>query len=165
MSTFVAVGNDKKPFNRLLHAVGEIASRLPQPVIVQHGHTPFADERCRCVEFMGMEEFDRRIREAEIVILHAGAGSIMRAIQAGKVPVVVPRRRGEHVNDHQLELASQLETTGRVIVISDTDQLWAGVEEASDRQSRAVRGTSEPGASLIAAVADVLEGYAEKFRR
>ncbi len=166
MSTFVTVGNDKKPFTRLLQAVTELAPRLPAPVIVQHGHTPFADARCQPFAFLGMDEFERQLREASLLITHAGAGSILGAIQARKVPIVVPRRAGmhEHVNDHQIELAAQLETTGRIVVVQDVAMLAQAVDAAMEKQARLNTDKTDAGAALIAAVAGVLQNYAKEIR-
>lgn len=136
MSTFVSVGNAKQPFQRLLDAVAQMTDALPKPVLVQHGYTPFTSTRCEAVAFLGMEEFEASVREAELVILHAGAGSIIHALQAGKIPVIVPRlaEYGEHVNNHQLELARALAATGQVIVTLNPDELLNGVSEALNRQ-------------------------------
>lgn len=132
MSTFVSVGNAKQPFRRLLDAVARLAPRLPQPVVVQHGHTPFACEHCQAVTFLGMGEFARRVAEAELLILHAGAGSVIHAIEAAKRPVVMPRRAdlGEHVNNHQLEFARVLGETGRVVVVETPERLEAAIAGA-----------------------------------
>ncbi len=132
MSTFVSVGNARHPFRRLLDAVARLAPRLPQPVIVQHGHTPFAAAGCQAVAFLGMADFARRVSEAELLILHAGAGSVIHAIEAGKRPVVMPRRAdlGEHVNNHQLEFARVLGETGRVVVAETPERLEAAIAEA-----------------------------------
>jgi UDP-N-acetylglucosamine--N-acetylmuramyl-(pentapeptide) pyrophosphoryl-undecaprenol N-acetylglucosamine transferase len=42
------------------------------------------------------------------VVAHAGTGSLVGALEAGKLPVLVPRRaaRGEHVDDHQEQIAA-----------------------------------------------------------
>lgn len=164
MSSFVTVGNNKKPFTRLLQAVAEMAQRLPQPVVVQHGHTPFSSSLCTCIPFMGMDQFQDAIRNSELVIMHAGAGSILRAIEARKVPVIVPRlyASGEHVNDHQLELARELETTGKIVVAKDVADLPEIVQEALRRQAQlasGASGTGQPGAGLIGALTELLAGY------
>ena len=52
--TFVSVGNAKHPFHRLLKGVAVIASKLPQPVVVQHGHTPFESPLCKAKAFMNI---------------------------------------------------------------------------------------------------------------
>ncbi len=53
------------------------------------------------------EEMARRIAAADVVITHAGVGSILNCLELGKVPVVVVRRQehGEHVDDHQQGIA------------------------------------------------------------
>lgn len=55
-------------------------------------------------------ELDAAMREADLVVAHAGIGSSLAAIEAGHAPVLVPRRaeRGEHVDDHQLQIAGEL---------------------------------------------------------
>lgn len=58
-------------------------------------------------EVLSDEEFRTRIAEVDVVVSHAGVGSFVRCLEAGKVPVLVPRRvaRGEHVDDHQEQIA------------------------------------------------------------
>ena len=75
MTTFVSVGNAHQPFTRLIDAVISIAHTLPQPVVVQHGHSPFDNVECRGVVFLDMWAFEFAVREAEVLVLHAGAGS------------------------------------------------------------------------------------------
>ena len=137
MSTFVSVGNATQPFTRLLDAVCAASSRLPQPVLVQHGAAAgFRCESCETVPFLDMEAYGRQMAQASLLILHAGAGSVIHAIRARKVPVVMPRRSGlgEHVDDHQLEFARELGRLGRIVVCEDAGHLDAAVAEALARQ-------------------------------
>jgi UDP-N-acetylglucosamine--N-acetylmuramyl-(pentapeptide) pyrophosphoryl-undecaprenol N-acetylglucosamine transferase len=50
------------------------------------------------------------MREADVVVAHAGVGAALAALEVGKVPVLVPRRlaHGEHVDDHQTQIAGEL---------------------------------------------------------
>lgn len=148
MSTFVSVGNATQPFTRLLEAVCALAPQLPQPVFVQFGIAqPFACPACTGVGFLAMGEFAQRVSEAELLILHAGAGSVIHAIHAGKVPVVMPRlaKYGEHVDDHQLEFAHELEKTGKVLVAHDAATLAQAAAAALQRQRmRDTVGPAEP---------------------
>ena len=45
-----------------------------------------------------------------MVVAHAGVGAALAALEVGKCPVLVPRRhaRGEHVDDHQIQIATEL---------------------------------------------------------
>lgn len=148
MSTFVSVGNATQPFARLLDAVCKLAPQLPQPVFVQYGAAhSFSCAACAGVAFLEMGEFEKRVIEAELLILHAGAGSVIHAIKAGKVPVIMPRRAslGEHVDDHQHEFARELEKIGKVFVAHDAATLAQAVVVALQNQKiRYFVGHAEP---------------------
>jgi UDP-N-acetylglucosamine transferase subunit ALG13 len=125
-------------------------------VFVQHGSTPFDAAGFEARAFLGMAEFEERVASAGLLILHAGAGSVIHAVRAGKVPVVVPRRKesGEHVDDHQLEFARALAETGRVVLAEEVSALPAAVAEALRRQG----GGGEPPApsALVGMVGELL---------
>lgn len=170
MTTFVSVGNAKQPFTRLLDAVSQIAPRLPQPVIVQHGYTQFSDSRCEMVPFIRMEEFREKIELAELLILHAGAGSIIHAIRAGKIPVVVPRQieYGEHVNNHQVEFATELSRTGKILLVTGIENLEVRVHDALCNQKiltqkRNMRSNHEELPNLAKLVQTVLIEYKKEY--
>ena len=142
-----------------------MVARLPQPVLVQHGYTPFDDPVCTCVPFLSMEAFVRHVHDAELLIMHAGAGSVVHAVGAGKIPVIMPRRTayGEHVNDHQVEFAQALAAAGKVVVVENPDDLERGVEEAMARQrqfSNRDGGHQDPLPPLVGMVDRVLSDYA-----
>jgi UDP-N-acetylglucosamine transferase subunit ALG13 len=153
LSTLVSVGNAYQPFTRLIHAVTSIAYALPRPVVVQHGHTPFESLECRGIAFLDMLAFESAISEAEVLILHAGAGSVIHALQAGKAPVIMARRAefGEHVDDHQVEFARELALTGRVAVVEHGAQLWAAIERARALPANVAR-LEPPVVKMVAAI-------------
>ncbi|MCK9418611.1 MAG: multidrug MFS transporter [Nitrospirae bacterium] len=165
MTTFVSVGNATQPFDRLIEAVLRIASRLPQPVIVQHGNTLLQCTGCISRPFMEMTEFSQHVEKAELLILHAGAGSVIQAIQAGKVPVVMPRRAkyGEHVDDHQLEFARALAEMGKVVVAEEPEDLIIAIEEARKRQGMAHALNKRP--PLVDLIDETLREYAKTFEK
>ncbi len=78
-----------------------------------------------------------------MVITHAGVGSILVTLMNGKRPIVVPRlaRFGEHVDDHQLELARRLSEIGVVTLIEDPDELASALqaEETAHPEPSAVK--------------------------
>lgn len=63
---------------------------------------------------MSSAEFDGAAKDADLVITHAGVGTILKLLDMGIYPVVVPRRRehGEHVDDHQLQISAVVENKG-----------------------------------------------------
>ena len=138
MSTFVSVGNATQPFLRLLNAVCEIADDLPQPVVLQYGTANgYACAKCTGVAFMDMHEFEQHVADAELLIMHAGAGSVIHAVRSGKIPVIMPRHAdlNEHVDNHQIEFSRQLEDTNKALVVNDSAKLLGVCNLSLSRRS------------------------------
>jgi len=129
---FVTVGTHQQPFERL---IGALASLDCASLVVQYGYAEAPEGVAHATAFMTFPEMLRHFDEAEAVITHAGVGSILCATNAGHVPIVVPRlkRFGEHVDDHQVELAQALGRAGRVIVAWRAADLVPAIEEARRR--------------------------------
>ncbi len=143
---FVTVGTGLEPMMRLLVAVDRLAGEgvLGEP-LVQAGHYPdFRPRHCRAVRFLPLEQMQERIAEAELIICHAGAGTAILVLGAGKVPVMMPRRKryGEVIDDHQLELTRALGQAGRVVPAYEADELGEAIAQA--RQHSATRPAAEP---------------------
>ena len=164
MSTFVSVGNATQPFDRLLRAVCAIVAELPLPVIIQTGSADCVCAGAVARKFVAMDEFERLIVDASLVVMHAGAGSIIHAVRAGKMPVVMPRRAkyGEHIDDHQLEFARQLARAGLVTLAEEPEDLSAAVFAALERQRS---GQALPrSATMLQLVNETLRSYASGGR-
>lgn len=132
----VAVGSSQIPFDRLLQAVDGLTPG--ERLVVQHGPSPIRPAGARCVPFVPMDELAQLMRDARIVVTHAGVGSILLALSNGKRPIVVPRRRafGETVDDHQVDCARRFARGGLVTLVDDPAGLAialaaAGVDEVA----------------------------------
>jgi UDP-N-acetylglucosamine transferase subunit ALG13 len=66
---------------------------------------------------VGARELEQAMREADLVVSHAGTGSALAALEAGRCPLLVPRSSalGEHVDDHQVQVADELAGRGLAI--------------------------------------------------
>lgn len=155
--TFVSVGNAHQAFTRLISVVSAARDSLPQPIMVQHGHTPCDSHALNPVAFLHPAEYEKQVLDADVVITHAGAGSILCAIKARKVPIVMARlkRYGEVVDDHQLDFSRALAAEGRVVLIHDRAELEQAAKEALRRQSAMPVLSSPP--RLVGLVGGVLE--------
>jgi beta-1,4-N-acetylglucosaminyltransferase len=164
MATFVSVGNARQPFARLTGAMSGLAATLPAPVVVQHGHTPFACSACEGRAFVEMDEFAGFMARARLVILHAGAGSIMQALDAGKLPVVMPRRLayGEHIDNHQVELAQAFAARGLIELAMEPADLEAAIWRVLARQGQPARQWDD---RLSRVLAGELETHARQSGR
>lgn len=68
----------------------------------------------------------KNVEEARIVITHGGPASFIMPLQIGKTPIVVPRQHkfDEHVNNHQVEFARNVEKRmGTIIDVEDVETL------------------------------------------
>jgi UDP-N-acetylglucosamine transferase subunit ALG13 len=85
-------------------------------IVIQHGHDAAPPGVRHAAPFMPFGEMEEYFGTADLVVTHAGVGSILCARRAGHRPIVVPRYRelGEHVDDHQVELTRALSELGEV---------------------------------------------------
>jgi UDP-N-acetylglucosamine--N-acetylmuramyl-(pentapeptide) pyrophosphoryl-undecaprenol N-acetylglucosamine transferase len=93
------------------------------------------------------EELADEVRQADVVVAHAGIGSVLSALQIGKCPVLVPRdhRHGEHVDEHQSLIGVQMQRTGLAIVRTVEELSLADLEAAAARR---VTSAAAPPARL-----------------
>lgn len=82
------------------------------------------------------------MRDADVVIAHAGTGIALTALECGKLPVLIPRRPefNEHVDDHQLQIAADLAQRGLGVVrevedLSSPDLDYAAAHHVIDQES------------------------------
>jgi len=147
---FVTVGNARQPFRRLIDAMvklHESSALHGEELIIQHGHTPMNPLReISATPFMANIDFEETLRRADVVVCHGGCGTLLMCARNRRVPVVVPRskRYHEHVNDHQNELAIELERQGKVILCDDLDRLFESIQK-----SRSAVWPVEAGASQL----------------
>ena len=122
---FVTVGTHTDGFSRLVQAMDAIAEQGNEEVVMQIGATSYEPRAARWFRFVSQQEIDELCREARVIVSHAGAGSIISALQYGKPLIVMPRlhRYGEHMDDHQTELATALARTGSILVAYETKDL------------------------------------------
>jgi len=107
---FVTVGT-QLPFDRLVKAVDEWAGANPgREVFAQIGPSELQPIHIASVPFLTPDAADRQFRAAELVIAHAGMGSVITALKYHKPILILPRvaALGEHRNEHQLATARWL---------------------------------------------------------
>jgi UDP-N-acetylglucosamine transferase subunit ALG13 len=165
---FVAVGT-QLPFDRMVRTIDDWAGSHGQSdVFGQIGPSTYKPRHMEWREFIAAPEFRRRVAEAEVVIAHAGMGSIITALELGKPILVMPRRAalGEHRNDHQVATARQFLAQGRIQVAFDEQELLRRLNTLHDLKSSPVNGlgtTASP--RLIAALRSVIHaGESDRSR-
>ncbi len=117
---FLTVGTERWPFDRLISIIDSAIKKkeINGDVFGQIGRATAAPHLFKYDRMLAFDKFMEMINRAEIVISHAGVGSTILCLRAGKIPILFPRRAsfGEHLNDHQADLARKMEESGRVLV-------------------------------------------------
>jgi len=147
---FATVGSCHLPFERMMRALAVLPA---DELIVQHGPAE-PPPAARAVRFLPFDEIVALIDQAEMVISHAGVGSIVCSTRAGHTPIVFPRlsRFGEMVDDHQVELTGALEQRGTVRVAWGAEDLLAATRSLPARGSAVAADTVRLNASVRAAI-------------
>jgi UDP-N-acetylglucosamine--N-acetylmuramyl-(pentapeptide) pyrophosphoryl-undecaprenol N-acetylglucosamine transferase len=110
-------GNGDFGFRRLvLSAVRALP--VDAHVLWQTGSTDVSGLDIHAVPSVSSATLAAELAAADVVIGHAGTGTALAALSAGKVPVLAPRSiaHGEHIDAHQDDLAAFLAERGLAIV-------------------------------------------------
>lgn len=123
----VALGTQDKQFTRLLDMIEEQIKKgnIKDKVIVQAGHTKFTSDKMQIFDLISIDEFEKLVLECDVLITHAGVGTILNGIRNGKKVIVVPRLKkyNEHVNDHQIQITNGFYELGYILKVDETNSL------------------------------------------
>ena len=160
---FITVGT-QLAFDRMVTAVDRWAAGHPGlqvfaqvgPAREQPQHIPHAD-------FLTPARANSLMREATLIVAHAGMGTVLTALELRKPIIIMPRKAslGEHRNEHQMASARWLQGRPGIHVAWDE----AGLVDLLDRRETLPGGDAfSPVASgplvdrLRAVVQDTLQG-------
>lgn len=107
-SLFVTLGTiEGYAFDALIDAVRSTGLADERTVWQLGCTTPGGALPGRYFSQVSASDFDRYATEADVVISHAGVGSLLRLLDLGVSPILAIRRksRDEHVDDHQAQIA------------------------------------------------------------
>jgi UDP-N-acetylglucosamine transferase subunit ALG13 len=132
--TLVLLGTQNNDFHRLLQEVENNIENgnIKDKVIVQAGFTKYNSDKMEIFTMVSKDELDKLVEKSDLIITHAGVGSIEMSLEKGKKVIAVPRKKeyGEHVNDHQIEIEREFDSKGWIIGIDDVGKLGSALEEA-----------------------------------
>ena len=119
----VTLGTQDKPFIRLLDAVQKQIDNgnIKDEVYVQAGCTKYESKDLHIFDLISIDEFEKLMTKADLIITHSGAGNIVGALKKGKKIIVAPRlsKYKEHINDHQKQITDSFSKDGYVLALND----------------------------------------------
>lgn len=131
----VTLGTQDKSFARLLKAIDKCISDkiITEEVVVQAGYTAgyYSSDNMKIFDYISPKEIQELTKKSNFIISHAGAGSILTALENDKKIIVVPRlsKYGEHNNDHQKEIAESFSKEGYIYYLKDLKKLNIALKE------------------------------------
>lgn len=135
---FVPLGTQKFPFNRLIEALNGLVEKglyKPEEIVMQSSIYD-VDPIFPHYELIPSEQFELLIDKANLVITHSGVNSIISCMKRKMPLIIVPRMKkyGEHVDDHQMEIAHLMKEKFGVIVVEDLAKLPEAIELAKHHE-------------------------------
>lgn len=98
-------------FDRLVEVVDLwVGRKTGERVFAQIGPTKYKPQHLEFTDFVPPDQANVLFQEADLIVSHAGMGSILTALKYKKPILIIPRKAalGEHRNDHQLATAKWL---------------------------------------------------------
>lgn len=156
----VTVG-EQLPFDRLILAMDRWAGQRQQKVFAQIGRSACRPSYIEYKEFLEQDEFRQKLQEAQLVVAHAGMGTIISALETGTPIIVMPRRAalGEHRNDHQIATASRFLALNYIAVAFDENELRQKLADMEDIcKGQDTLRNIDPSPLLMKSIRDFLVG-------
>lgn len=114
------------PFDRMIGTIDQWAGEHNRSdVFAQIGPSDLQPRHVEWSQFLDPPQFTQKIKAADVIVAHAGMGSIISALVHGKPILVMPRRGDlrETRNDHQIATAKRFLEQNRVDVAFDEKSL------------------------------------------
>jgi len=134
---FVPLGTQKFPFNRLVESLNALVrdgKYTPGEIVIQ---SSVYEERplFKFLKMIPNDQFNDLIHRAETVLTHSGVNSIITCMRLHKPLVIVPRMKkyGEHVDNHQIEIANLMHERFGVSMVTDMNELEAALISPATR--------------------------------
>ena len=129
LKILVTVGSMQgRSFKRLFNIIDELCNEgviKGEDLVAQTGFDNYQSEFYKTFDLIGDEQFKKIISEVDVVISHAGTGTVTSSLKAGKKVILFPRlsKYEEHYDDHQLELCELFVDNGCALCAKDKEEL------------------------------------------
>lgn len=129
MKILVTMGTAKEyNFRRLLAIIDSLCDKNvidSKNLIVQSNDKGYVSKNYKILQTMPNDEFKEMMSAADIVISHAGTGTVMAALKLNKKLILFPRLKqyGEIIDDHQLQICQLVAKKNYAMVAKNEEEL------------------------------------------
>lgn len=114
---FVTVGTTK--FESLIHYIDNNISSEDFEVVIQKSNGKYIPKNFESFQFT--KEIDRYYNECDIVITHAGAGTIYKLLEIKKNIIIIPNI--ERIDNHQTDIANYMKEEKYAYVANELNDI------------------------------------------
>ncbi len=130
----VTLGTQDKSFHRLLDEIQRLIDKkvIKDRVVVQAGFTKYQSKNMCIFDLLDKDDFDKYIKECDLLITHGGVGSILTGLKNDKKVIAAARlaKYNEHMNDHQLQIIERFSDAGYILPFNEGDNLAEIIEKS-----------------------------------
>lgn len=161
MKILVTIGSmSEKKFTRLFKIIDDLCLEgilNGEDVTAQVGFDGYISKYFKCFDMIADEDFKKLIMKSDLIISHAGTGTVISSIKFKKKVIVFPRLKefNEHYDNHQLELAELFAIKGYVLKATEKDELKTCIKNID-------KFTPAPFISNNKRINDIVIRYIEK---
>lgn len=146
-------------FDRLVTTVDAWAAKHPDvEVFAQIGLTDFVPRHMEWEKLLDPVRYAEVFAKAEVVVSHAGMGTVISAAEQGKPLLLLPRLGAlrETRNDHQVATARWLAERPGIWVAMSENELASALDARARLTSKTIAGSTEAEPRLIKAIRDFI---------
>ena len=149
----ILLGTQDKPFKRLLKTVDKAINDgfIKEEVIAQVGFTKYDSPNIKTFDLIPKDEYEKIISEADLIITHAGVGSILTGLKKDKKVIAAARLKeyGEHTNNHQQEILNEFYKKGYILKLENFADLPKILEKAKKFKPKKYTSNNEKFIKMI----------------
>lgn len=129
LKILVTIGSMKeKKFTRLFNIIDELCEEKiidGKNVIAQVGFDNYNSNNFNTFDMIDDYEFKKMIDDSDVIITHAGTGTVISCIKKGKKVIIFPRlvEYNEHYDNHQLELCELFKRKNYALIAKNREEL------------------------------------------
>lgn len=142
---FLTIGS-VLPFDRLIQAMDDwVGKNTQEQVFAQIGNGTYTPQNMDYVRKLSQAEFSQKVAKADLIVAHAGMGTVIMASRVSCPIIIIPRayRLGEVASDHQFATANWLRSKPGIFVADKETDLPKAILMARKSDRRGIEQISD----------------------